>query len=278
MTTAADDMRSSERVFDGKIALVTGAGSGIGRATALRLRRGGARVALVGRDRARLERAAAETSADGDVSLHDESPAGNSFLSIAADVTLERDAERAIAECLACFGRLDVLVNAAGQISNGTIESTSLTAWDDLMQVNLRAVFHMMQLAAPALRETRGNIVNVSSVTGLRAFPGVLAYCVSKAAVDQLTRCAALELAQAGVRVNAVNPGVVVTELHRRGGMSEPDYKTFIEKSASTHPLGRAGSAEEVAELIAYLASPHAAWITGVTYSIDGGRAQTCAR
>lgn len=274
MTIAADTARAASMDFDGKIALVTGAGSGIGRATALRLRHAGARVALVGRNRASLDRVAAEVEArsDGDAQ------AGDSFLSVAADVTIEVDAERAIAECLARFGRLDVLVNAAGQISNGTIESTSLAAWDELMQVNLRAVFHMMQLAAPALRDTRGNIVNVSSVTGLRAFPGVLAYCVSKAAVDQLTRCAALELAAAGVRVNAVNPGVVVTELHRRGGMSEPDYEKFIEKSASTHPLGRAGSAEEVAELIAYLASPHAAWITGVTYSIDGGRAQTCAR
>lgn len=277
MTTATDVIAAAAGTdFNGKIALVTGAGSGIGRATAFRLRRGGARVALVGRDRARLDRLAAET--DASTGGEDDTRAGDSFLSIAADVTIEADAERAIAECLAHFGRLDVLVNAAGQISNGTIESTSLAAWDELMQVNLRAVFHMMQLAAPALRETKGNIVNVSSVTGLRAFPGVLAYCVSKAAVDQLTRCAALELAQAGVRVNAVNPGVVVTELHRRGGMSELDYKTFIGKSASTHPLGRAGSAEEVAELIAYLASPHAAWITGVTYSIDGGRAQTCAR
>lgn len=270
MTTATDTATDKTSIdFDDKIALVTGAGSGIGRATALRLRQGGARVVLVGRDRTRLDRVAAE---GGDAQ------AENSFISVAADVTIEADAERAVAECLARFGRLDILVNAAGQISNGTIETTSLAAWDELMQVNLRAVFHMMRLATPALRETQGNIVNVSSVTGLRAFPGVLAYCVSKAAVDQLTRCVALELAAAGVRVNAVNPGVVVTELHRSGGMSEPDYETFIEKSASTHPLGRAGSAEEVAELIAYLASPHAAWITGVTYPIDGGRAQTCAR
>jgi NAD(P)-dependent dehydrogenase (short-subunit alcohol dehydrogenase family) len=106
----------------------------------------------------------------------------------------------------------------------------------------------------------------------------VLAYCVSKAGVDQLTRCAALELAGKKIRVNAVNPGVVRTQVHRRGGMGEEAYAAFLEHSQTTHPLGRVGEAEEVAELILFLASSRAAWITGATYSIDGGRAQTCAR
>ena len=146
------------------------------------------------------------------------------------------------------------------------------------MEINLRSVFHLMSLAAPHLIACRGNIVNVSSVTGLRSFPGILAYCVSKAAVDQLTRCAALELAPKGVRVNAVNPGVVITEVHRRGGMDEERYAEFLEHSRTTHPLGRVGRPEEVADLIAYLASDQASWITGATYNIDGGRGQTCAR
>jgi len=106
----------------------------------------------------------------------------------------------------------------------------------------------------------------------------VLAYCVSKAGLDQLTRCAALELAVQGVRVNAVNPGVVVTEIHKRGGMTEEQYDAFLNHSKTTHPLGRVGQAQEVAELIFFLASDRASWITGATYSIDGGRAQTCAR
>ncbi len=182
--------------------------------------------------------------------------------------------QRAVGES----GRLDVLVNAAGHISNGSIEDTSLAAWDQMLDVNLRAVFHLMQLATPHLIETRGNIVNISSVTGLRSFPGVLAYCVSKAGVDQLTRCAALELAPKKVRVNAVNPGVVVTEIHKRGGMGEEDYERFLERSRTTHPIGRVGQPSEVAELVFYLASEKASWITGATYSIDGGRALTCAR
>ena len=176
------------------------------------------------------------------------------------------------------FGGIDVLVNAAGHISSGSIEDTSLAAWDALMEINVRAVFCLMQQALPSIISRHGNVVNVSSVTGLRAFPGVLAYCVSKAAVDQLTRCAALELAAKGVRVNAVNPGVVITEIHKRGGMSDDAYAAFLERSKQTHPIGRVGEPSEIAELVFYLASDRATWITGATYSIDGGRGQTCAR
>src|SRR4029079_6989949 len=100
----------------------------------------------------------------------------------------------------------------------------------------------------------------------------------SKAGMDQLTRCAALELAPHGVRVNAVNPGVVVSHLHRRSGMNDESYAAFLERSKGTHPLGRAGQAEEIAELIVFLASERSGWITGDTISIDGGRHSTCAR
>jgi NAD(P)-dependent dehydrogenase (short-subunit alcohol dehydrogenase family) len=135
-----------------------------------------------------------------------------------------------------------------------------------------------MRAAMPHLLERRGAVVNVSSVTGIRSFPNVLAYCVSKAAVDQLTRCAALEVAAKGVRINAVNPGVVVTNLHRRSGMDETKYAAFLEHSKDTHPIGRPGGPEEIAELIAFLLSPGSGWITGETIAIDGGRHLTCAR
>src|SRR2546421_4278715 len=256
-----------EKELNGMAALVTGATSGIGRATALRFAEGGARVALVGRSAEGLKEVAEQIGAhDGEA------------VRVRADVMVEEDARRAVSEAVEQLGGLDVLVNAAGIISNGTIETTTLADWDAMMNVNLRSVFHLMQLCAPHLERRPGNVVNVSSVTGLRAFPGVLAYCVSKAGVDQLTRCAALELAPKGVRVNAVNPGVVVTNIHRRGGMAEDNYAAFLERSKQTHPIGRVGTGEEVAELILYLASDRAAWITGATYSIDGGRAQTGAR
>ena len=257
----------NERQFTGKVAFVTGATSGIGQACALAFATAGAKVVCVGR-KAEALRALEEKIRE----------IGGQPLTIKADLTQLPEAERAIQQATEVFGGLDILVNAAGHLSNGTIENTSLEAWDDMMNVNVRAPFQLMQKALPSLIERRGNIVNVSSVTGLRAFPGVLAYCVSKAALDQLTRCSALELAAKGVRVNAVNPGVVVTQIHKRGGMSEEAYAAFLEHSKTTHPLGRTGRPEEIAALVLYLASDQASWITGATYSIDGGRSQTCAR
>jgi NAD(P)-dependent dehydrogenase (short-subunit alcohol dehydrogenase family) len=251
----------------GKVVLVTGATSGIGHAVALKFAAASARVVGLGRNQAALREV--ETAVKN---------AGGEPLTVAVDVTSSDQAQHAIDETISRFGGLDVLVNAAGHISTGSIENTSLSAWDEMMNVNLRAVFQLMQIAAPHLIKTKGNIVNVSSVTGLRSFPGVLAYCVSKAGVDQLTRCAALELAPKGVRVNAVNPGVVVTEIHKRGGMSEADYEHFLEHSKTTHPIGRVGDPKEIAELVFYLASEKASWITGGTFQIDGGRALTCAR
>lgn len=253
--------------FVNKVAVVTGATSGIGRATALRFATGGARIVAVGRNLEALERAKAEIE-----------ETGSNCLVISSDLSSEQAAAEITNRTLEHFGGLDILINAAGHISSGTIESTSLEAWDKMLDINLRAVFRLMQQTLPSLIERRGNIVNVSSVTGLRSFPGVLAYCVSKAGLDQLTRCAALELAPKGVRVNAVNPGVVVTQIHKRGGMDEQQYAAFLEHSKGTHPLGRVGEAQEIAELIAFLASDRASWITGGTYSIDGGRALTCAR
>lgn len=250
-----------------KVAIITGASSGIGRATALLFAKKGAKVIAVGRNEKELN------------ALRDELSERDGVLKVQlADVREVTQVEKLVNDTADSFGKIDVLVNAAGIILNGTIENTSLDDWDKMMNVNLRSVFFMMQKCVPHLEKTKGNIVNVSSVAGTRAFPNVLAYCVSKAAVDQLTRCTALELATKNIRVNAVNPGVVVTNLHKRGGMEDANYKEFLENSKKTHPIGRVGEASEVAELIYYLASKKAAWITGTTYAIDGGRAETCAR
>ena len=247
-----------------KVAVITGATSGIGRASASLFADNGFAVVAIGRNRNELDALNAEKA--------------GLVRGYRADVTSVDEVDRVVSEILGDHQRIDVLVNAAGIIKNGSIETTSLADWDEMLDVNLRSVFYLMQKFVPHLQETGGNIVNVSSVTGTRAFPNVLAYCVSKAGVDQLTRCAALELAPKGVRVNAVNPGVIITNLHKRGGMPESDYEKFVENAGNTHPIGRAGNPEEVAELIYFLASEKAAWITGATYEIDGGRAQTCAR
>jgi len=256
-----------DREFAEKNLFITGATSGIGKATALRFAQAGANVAAVGRNETELK-GLEEDLRNLDVRS----------VTISADLARDGAAGRALDQAIDALGGIDIMVNAAGHISSGTIENTASEAWDAMLNINLRSVFQLMQKALPSLIERRGNIVNVSSVTGLRAFPGVLAYCVSKAGLDQLTRCAALELAAKGVRVNAVNPGVVITEIHKRGGMNNEQYAAFLEHSKSTHPLGRVGKPEEIADLIAFLASDRASWITGATYSIDGGRAQTCAR
>ena len=247
--------------------IVTGASSGIGRASALRFGKSGASVLVVGRDGQALE----------DVARQIQNGGGTAEVA-QADVTDPSAPDHIVARAVDRFGGLTTLVNAAGIISTGSIENTSDADWDVMMDVNARAPFRLMRAATPALIASRGSIVNVSSVTGLRAFPGVLSYCVSKAAIDQLTRCAALDLAAKGVRVNAVNPGVVVTNLHRRGGMNEDNYSSFLTRARETHPLGRPGEAAEIADLIFFLASDAAGWITGETISIDGGRHLTCAR
>lgn len=257
----------AEKRFEGKVALVTGASSGIGKATALRLASEGAKVAVTARREERVQELVSEiTSASG--SAH----------AIPADLTLKEDRKRIVDEAASHFDGLDVLVNAAGIIAYGTIEDTTLEDWQKMYEINVVSVFHLIQLSLPHIISRKGNIVNVSSVNGLRSFPGLIAYNSSKSALDQLTRCAALELAPKQVRVNNVNPGVVVTELHRQAGLDEQKYSEFLERSKTTHPIGRVGNAEELAALIAFLASDEAGWITGDTVSIDGGRHLTCAR
>lgn len=251
----------------GKVVIVTGASSGIGRASALLFAKNGSNVIAVGRNAKELGALRDDAQGKkGSVKVH------------LADIREHSQVDRLVNDTVQNFGQIDVLVNSAGIIMNGTIENTTLDDWDKMFDINLRSVFFMTQKCIPHLEKTKGNIVNVSSVAGTRAFPNVLAYCVSKAGVDQLTRCVALELAPKGIRVNAVNPGVVVSNLHKRGGMADEDYQKFLKNSKATHPLGRVGDAKEVAELIYFLASEKASWITGATYEIDGGRAQTCAR
>lgn len=251
--------------FSGKVALITGASSGIGAATAILFSKLGATLSLTGRNMDNLQKTA-------------DSCVGTKPLLIQADLMSETDTATLVQKTIEAFGQLDILVNNAGVLEMGTIENTSLEQYDRVMSVNVRSLYQLTMLATPELIKTKGNIVNISSVNGIRSFPGVLAYNVSKAAVDQLTRCVALELAPKQVRVNSVNPGVTVTELQKRGGLSDEKYEAFLEHSKTTHALGRPGEASEVAQAIAFLASNEASFTTGVSLAVDGGRHAMCPR
>ena len=250
----------------GKVAVITGATSGIGYASAKKFAELGARTFITGRDGDKLE------DLDRELNKVTES------VFLKGDLSDQNFRENLIGKTLEKFSGIDILVNSAGIIGSGSIEDTPMDEYDRMMDINLRSIFHLIQLSIPHLEKTKGNIVNVSSITGIRAFPGVISYCISKAGLDQLTRSAALELAPKKIRVNAINPGVVETMLHRNSGMDNNKYDQFKEHSKTTHPIGRIGNPAEIAELIIFLASESASWITGVTYSIDGGRQLTCAR
>jgi len=252
--------------FTDRVVLVTGATSGIGRATARALGAEGARVVAAGRRRDRLAAV-----------VEDVTRAGGECLEVSGDVRDEAACAGWVARAIERFGRLDGLVNAAGVIGNGGIAQTEAGEWDRVMDSNLRSVYLMTRAAAAELGRGKGAVVNLSSVASTRPYSGLLAYCVSKAGVDMLTRCAALDLAPQGVRVNAVNPGVVVTELHTVSN-AVADYPAFLERSKSTHAIGRVGQPEEIAALILFLLSDAAGWITGATVAIDGGRALMSAR
>ncbi|KAK0082824.1 hypothetical protein PV326_006990 [Microctonus aethiopoides] len=251
--------------FMGKIILITGASSGIGAATAIHFSQLGASLSLTGRNLENLQKVADKCT-------------GYKPLITIGELTNEDDTKRILESTVKHYGKLDILINNAGTIERGGIENTSLEQFDRVFNLNVRSMYHLTMLAVPHLIETKGNIVNVSSVNGLRSFPGVLSYCMSKSAVDQFTRCIAIELASKQVRVNAVNPGVVVTNLHERSGMSPEELMNFFERSKTTHALGRPGEVEEVAKTIAFLASNDASFITGATLPVDGGRHALCPR
>uniref|UniRef100_A0A6B2EIC2 Putative tropinone reductase 2 n=1 Tax=Phlebotomus kandelakii TaxID=1109342 RepID=A0A6B2EIC2_9DIPT len=255
--------------FEGKVVLITGASSGIGFGTAELFSREGAKLAISGRNEERLRETLGKCKAP---------TSGRSHVIIKGDVTNEEDAKKIINNTIAHFGQLDVLVNNAGILESGSIEETSLEQYDKIMNTNVRSLYHLTMLAVPHLIKTKGNIVNVSSVAGTRSFPNVLAYCMSKSAVDQFTKCTALDLAPKQVRVNAVNPGVIVTDIHKRAGMDDKAYAEFLEKGKATHALGRVGTVDEVAEGIVFLASDRASFITGANLPICGGRHVMCPR
>uniref|UniRef100_A0A182QS93 Ketoreductase domain-containing protein n=1 Tax=Anopheles farauti TaxID=69004 RepID=A0A182QS93_9DIPT len=250
--------------FTGKVVLITGASSGIGAATAKYLTNLSATCVLAARNEAKLAEVRKEcASLAGKVEP----------LTVVTDVTKFADLERLIKVIIAKYGRLDVLVNNAGKGAGGSILEADLDQFDDILDTNLRSVFSLTKLALPHLIAVKGNIVNVSSVAGTNSFSNALSYCVSKSALDQFTRCTALDLASKGVRVNSVNPAVIVTNFHKAIGMNDEAYEAYLKHCETTHPLGRVGTGEEVAASIAFLAcDATASFTTGTCLRVDGGK------
>jgi NAD(P)-dependent dehydrogenase (short-subunit alcohol dehydrogenase family) len=241
----------------GKAAIVTGAASGIGRATARYLADAGAFVAVADRDEAGAEKVAADLRATGAEAA-----------SIAVDIADEASVVRLMQQTRALFGRLDILINNAGIQNRAMLTETSVAFWDLNQAVNARGPFLCVREAAPIMRDNGGGaIVNVSSCGSVHpVMTGLTAYGASKAAVNALTRNAALELASAGIRVNAVLPGGVMTEGGAAASGTTPEGR-----AAALPPLGRLAAPEDIAGLILFLASPAASYITGQTFIADGG-------
>jgi NAD(P)-dependent dehydrogenase (short-subunit alcohol dehydrogenase family) len=259
MNAPSEPVRSA--ALAGRSALITGAGSGIGRAAASRFAREGADVVCLDRDGAAAAETARAIAAEG-----------GRAVAVAADVTRDLDCRAAIDRILETFGRLDVLFNNAGIIHRATIAATSEEEWDATLAVNLKGIFLMSRAAVPPMAAAgRGVILNTASNWGLMGGPRAAAYCASKGAVVLLTKAMAIDHGPQGIRVNCLCPGDIDTPMLRDEARQLGEaLPAFLATSART-PLGRLGLPEDVADLAAFLASDAAAFITGAALVVDGG-------
>lgn len=245
--------------FTDKVILITGASSGIGADAARHLAKLGGKVALVGRNEQRLNNVADQIKAAG-------SPIP---LVIVADVTV--DSERIINETIQHFGQLNILINNAGILTQNNIETIDLADYDRIMNTNVRSVIALTKLAVPHLEKTKGNILNVSSAAGLRPKPNVLAYCISKSAINMFTKCTALDLAPKGIRVNALNPVAIRTKIFETSGLVADDANAFFDSFKNIYPVGRVGEVSDTSYAIQFLVDDSASFFTGVLLPVDGG-------
>jgi NAD(P)-dependent dehydrogenase (short-subunit alcohol dehydrogenase family) len=250
--------------LSGKVAFITGGGTGIGRACALAFAREGAQVAVAGRRREPLDDVAAEIAATA--------AGGGKSLAISCDVTQRSSVEGALAQAEKHFRRLDTIVNNAGAVVVATVERTSDADWDRVLAANLTGTFFVSRAGlAPLRRAGGGSIINIGSVLGLVARKDRAAYCAAKAGVSGLTRAMALDHAHEKIRVNCICPTLVETELGMKSIQQMPNAPAEIQKRIAEIPIGRLGKPDDVAMMAVYLASEDASWVTGVSFPLDGG-------
>ncbi|CAH2054756.1 unnamed protein product, partial [Iphiclides podalirius] len=206
------------------------------------------------------------------IALYCAKAAGIQPLTIVADLTEDSGVERIVKETIDHFGRLDVLINNAGIVDMGGLKNSNMETYDRVMATNMRAVYHLTMVATPHLIESKGCIVNVSSIASQMPSTTATAYHISKAALDHFTKCAALELAPDGVRVNSVNPGFVKTNLLKNVGLNEDQMDLLAKNMIGRTPMKKIIEGEDIAALIAFLAGDKAKSITGCNYAIDAGR------
>lgn len=247
--------------LEGKVALITGGGTGIGRAIALAFAREGAKLAVAGRRKEKLNETIREMEKQG-----------GQGLAIVCDVAKAKDAAHAVRETAKHFGRLNVLVNNAGVLHASTIEGIAEEEWDRLMTINLKGPFLMCRAALPEFRKAGGGaIINVGSVLGLVAMKDRAAYCASKGGVTLLTKAMALDHAHENVRSNCICPSIVETELVQGLFAASEEGKALRKARIGQIPIGRMGRPEDVAELAVFLASDESSWLTGAAIPLDGG-------